>query len=177
MNRPVNKDAHRINERITVSQVRLIDAEGINVGVVETDDAMGRARRAGLDLVEISPTVDPPVCKIMDYGKFKYVEAKKRNEARKNQKTIELKEIKLRPSIEKHDFDVKLSATRKFLDHGDKVKLTIRFRGREMAHSEFGMELLERLKEECKDIAKVDQSPTMDGRQLMMILTPIGSVK
>lgn len=142
------------------------------VGVVSIDDAMSRAASAGLDLVEVSPNADPPVCKILDYGKLKYQEQKKKSEARKKQKIIEVKEIKMRPNIDTHDYSVKMKAIHKFIGEGDKVKVTIRFRGREMSHQELGMELLNRVREETSEEAKVEHEPTMEGRQMIMVLAP-----
>jgi translation initiation factor IF-3 len=142
------------------------------IGVVSIDDAMGRAASAGLDLVEVSPNADPPVCKILDYGKLKYQEQKKKSEARKKQKTIEVKEIKMRPNIDTHDYGVKMKAIHKFIGEGDKVKVTIRFRGREMSHQELGMQLLKRVREETSEEAKVEHEPAMEGRQMIMVLAP-----
>ena len=130
------------------------------------------ALEAELDLVEISPQADPPVCKILDYGKYKYEQQKKAAEARKKQKVIEIKEIKIRPGIEDHDYNVKMRAARRFLEEGNKVKVTLRYRGREMAHQEIGMELLNRMKEDLKDVTKIEQEPKMEGRQVIMVLTP-----
>ena len=130
------------------------------------------AADAGLDLVEVSPNADPPVCKILDFGKFKYEEQKKKNEARKKQKVIEVKEIKLRPGIDEHDYDVKMRSVTRFIDEGDKVKVTMRFRGREMAHQELGMKVLVRVRDELEQLAKVEQIPRMEGRQMMMVLSP-----
>jgi len=161
-----------VNESINSRQVRLIDEEGENHGVVNIDDAMRRAAEAGLDLVEISPNTDPPVCKILDYGKFKYQAQKKASEARKKQKTIEVKEIKMRPGIDQHDYDVKMRSVEKFLKEGDKVKVTLRFRGREMAHKELGMELLERVRTQTDELAKVEQLPRLEGRQMSMVIAP-----
>lgn len=161
-----------MNEEINVRDVRLIDHEGENVGVVPTDDAISRAMDVGLDLVEVSPHADPPVCKILDYGKYKYEAQKRKNEARKKQKTIEVKEIKFRPNIDQHDYDVKMRSMHKFIDEGDKVKVTLRFRGREMAHQELGMDVLMRVKEEMDEKAKVEQMPSMEGRQMTMVLAP-----
>ena len=161
-----------MNESINSRQVRLIDEEGENHGVVNIDDAMRRAAEAGLDLVEISPNTDPPVCKILDYGKFKYQAQKKASEARKKQKTIEVKEIKMRPGIDQHDYDVKMRSVEKFLKEGDKVKVTLRFRGREMAHKELGMELLERVRTQTDELAKVEQLPRLEGRQMSMVIAP-----
>ena len=152
--------------------MRLIDEDGENHGVVTLEDALAQAEEAGLDLVEISPNVDPPVCKILDYGKYKYEAQKKANEARKKQKTIEVKEIKMRPGIETHDYQVKMRAMLRFLEAGDKVKVTMRFRGREMAHQELGLNVLRRVQEELDEVAKVEQHPKVEGRQMMMVLAP-----
>jgi translation initiation factor IF-3 len=152
--------------------VRLIDEEGENVGVVDTNAALERAANANLDLVEISPDAEPPVCKIMDHGKFKFEQQKKAAEARKKQKTVEIKEIKMRPAIDDHDYDVKVRAIRRFFEGGDKVKVTLRFRGREMAHQELGRKVLERVKAEVDGIAKVESEPRMEGRQMVMVLAP-----
>ena len=153
-------------------QVRLVDENGEQVGVVDTPAAMERAFNVGLDLVEVSPNADPPVCKIIDNGKLKYQEQKKRNEARKKQKTIDVKEIKLRPNIDTHDYDVKMRNARRFIDDGDKVKVTLRFRGREMAHQDLGAQVLERVRTELDEIAKVEQMPKMEGRQMVMVISP-----
>ena len=142
------------------------------IGVVPLAEGLNRAAEAGLDLVEVSPNADPPVCKILDYGKFKYIAQKKANETRKKQKTIDVKEIKMRPNIDNHDYDVKMRAMEKFLDEGDKVKVTLRFRGREMAHQELGRKVLERVRVDLEEPAKVEQMPLMEGRQMIMILTP-----
>ena len=143
------------------------------VGVVSIDEAISRAQAVGLDLVEVSPNAEPPVCKIIDYGKLKYQEQKKKSEARKKQKIIEIKEIKMRPNIDKHDYGVKMRAIQKFIGEGDKVKVTIRFRGREMSHQELGMQLLNRVREETAEEAKVEHEPTMEGRQMIMVLAPV----
>ncbi len=153
-------------------QVRLIDETGENHGVVSIDDALRRAVEAGLDLVEISPNNDPPVCKILDYGKYKYQAQKKASEARKKQKIIEVKEIKMRPGIDQHDYEVKMRAVEKFLKEGDKVKVTLRFRGREMAHKEIGMDLLEKVRTQTDELAKVEQYPRLEGRQMSMVIAP-----
>jgi translation initiation factor IF-3 len=166
------KDGPRTNREIRAREVQLIDSEGHNLGVVQTLDAQKLAEDAGLDLVEIVPTANPPVCKILDYGKFRYLEQKKQAEARKKQKTIEIKEIKLRPGIDDHDYDVKMRAVRRFFEEGDKVKVTLRFRGREMAHQDLGYKLLARVKEETTSIAKVEAEPSMEGRQMVMVLAP-----
>ncbi len=150
----------------------MIDENGQNVGVVSRFDAQERATTAGLDLVEISPDAQPPVCKILDYGKFKYQEQKKAAEARKNQKIVEIKEIKMRPSIDDHDYDVKMKAIKRFFDEGDKVKVTLRFRGREMAHQELGYQLLQKVKGELVEISKVESEPRLEGRQMVMVLAP-----
>ena len=152
--------------------MRLIDAEGKNVGVVPIRQAMMMAEEASLDLVEISPDARPPVCKILDYGKFKFQEQKKAAEARKKQKVIEIKEIKMRPMIDDHDYDVKLRAIKRFFEEGDKVKITLRFRGREMAHQELGQQLLNRVKGDTAEIAKVESEPRFEGRQIVMVLAP-----
>ncbi len=152
--------------------MRLIDETGENHGVVPTETARTMADEAGLDLVEISPNSDPPVCKILDYGKFKYEAQKKANLARKKQKTIDVKEIKLRPGIDEHDYQVKLRAMRRFFGDGDKVKVTLRFRGREMAHQHIGVRVLDRVQEDTKEIAKVESFPQMEGRQMIMVLAP-----
>ena len=140
--------------------------------MVDTDSALAMAEEEGLDLVEVSPNVSPPVCKILDYGKLKYQEQKKASEARKRQKTVDVKEIKMRPNIDKHDYDVKMRSVTKFIGEGDKVKVTMRFRGREMAHQELGMQVLTRVREEVDEIAKVEASPKLEGRQMMMVLAP-----
>ncbi|MGM0559938.1 MAG: translation initiation factor IF-3 [Pseudomonadota bacterium] len=167
-----SKDGPRVNDQIRNPKVRLIDAEGENVGVVEIRDAMERADEAGLDLVEIVPNADPPVCKILDYGKYKYEAQKRANEARKKQKTIEVKEIKMRPNIDQHDYDVKMRAIQRFLSEGDKVKVTMRFRGREMVHQELGLKLLNRVRDETEELGKIEQSPKMEGRQMTMVMAP-----
>ncbi len=169
---PVQKDGPRVNEEIRVREVQLIDAEGTNVGVTPINEAIAKAKEAGLDLVEISPNNNPPVCKILDYGKYKYQAQKKAAEARKKQKTVEVKEIKLRPGIDKHDYEVKMRAMQRFFEEGDKVKVTLRFRGREMAHQELGYKLLNRLKEDMGKVAKVEAEPMSEGRQIVMILAP-----
>lgn len=162
----------RINDAIRAREVRLIDETGQNVGVVARTDAMERAVTAGLDLVEISPDAEPPVCKILDFGKYKYQEQKKAAEARKNQKIVEIKEIKMRPGIDDHDYDVKMRAIRRFFEEGDKVKVTLRFRGREMAHQELGMNVLKRVKADVESISKVESEPRFEGRQMIMVLSP-----
>ncbi len=169
---PVQKDGPRINEEIRVREVQLIDQTGHNHGPTDIQIALARAQEAGLDLVEIAPNSSPPVCKILDYGKFKYQAQKKAAEARKKQKVVEVKEIKLRPMIDDHDYDVKMRAMQRFFAEGDKVKVTLRFRGREMAHQELGTALLNRLKEDTTKFAKVEQEPRFEGRQVVMVLAP-----
>jgi translation initiation factor IF-3 len=172
MNVTPTREGPRINEEIAVMRVRLVDERGGMVGVVGRNEALTMAGNAGLDLVEIAPNADPPVCKILDYGKYKYEEQKKKNEARKKQKIIEVKEIKLRPSIDIHDYAVKMRSMNKFIEEGDKVKVTMRFRGRELAHQELGMNVLMRVKEDLDAIAKVEQTPRMEGRQMTMVVSP-----
>jgi translation initiation factor IF-3 len=172
MNAGPSKDGPNVNTDIRVPEVRLIDADGSNVGVVTISDALSRAEAAGLDLVEIVPNSDPPVCKILDFGKFKYEEQKRKNEARKKQKVIEVKEIKMRPGIDEHDYQVKMKAIHRFLEEGDKVKLTLRFRGREMAHQEIGAKVLERVQIDLNALAKVEAFPRMEGRQMTMVFAP-----
>ena len=169
---PTTKEGPRINEEIRVRQVQLIDQTGHNVGVVDVEIAQQRAQEAGLDLVEIAPNSSPPVCKILDYGKYKYQAQKKAAEARKKQKIVEVKEIKLRPMIDDHDYDVKMRSMQRFFEDGDKVKVTLRFRGREMAHQELGYQLLNRVKDDTLKIAKVEQEPRFEGRQVVMVLAP-----
>lgn len=166
------KDGPRANEEIDSKQVQLIDEEGNNLGAVPLEDALERATESGLDLVEISPNSDPPICKILDLGKYKYQAQKKAAEARKKQKTFDVKEIKMRPNIDTHDYEVKMRSMRKFFEHGDKVKVTLRFRGREMAHTELGVNLLKRVKDETDEIAKVESEPRLEGRQMVMVLSP-----
>ncbi len=163
----------RTNERIRVPEVRLIGADGENLGVMPPERALTLAEEAGLDLVEISPNAAPPVCKIMDYGKYKYETQKKEAEARKSQKTIDIKEVKFRPGTDSHDYDVKMRAVFRFLDDGDKVKVTLRFRGREMAHMELGRQLLERIAEDVKEQGKVESMPRLEVRQMVMMIAPM----
>ncbi|HEY0525345.1 MAG TPA: translation initiation factor IF-3 [Stellaceae bacterium] len=166
------RDGPRVNEEINVPRVRLVDARGEMVGVVTRNEALTMAVDSGLDLVEVSPNADPPVCKILDFGKFKYEEQKKKNEARKKQKVIEVKEIKLRPGIDDHDYDVKMRSMIKFIEEGDKVKVTMRFRGRELAHQDLGMNVLMRVRDDLDAIAKVEAFPRMEGRQMTMVMSP-----
>ena len=172
MQAPPVKDGPRINEDIRVPKVLLIDQHGEKQGVMPTSSAMEAAEEAGLDLVEIVPNADPPVCKILDYGKFKFQEQKKKNEARKRQKVQEIKEIKLRPNIDIHDYEVKQRSMHRFFEEGDKVKVTLRFRGREMAHQEIGYRLLNRVKDDTGQIAKVESDAALEGRQMVMVLAP-----
>ncbi|MCX8501505.1 MAG: translation initiation factor IF-3 [Alphaproteobacteria bacterium] len=167
-----SRDGPRVNEEIRLNSLRLVDQDGEMVGIVTIAEALSRAAQAGLDLVEIAPTAEPPVCKILDYGKFKYEEQKRKNEARKKQKIIEIKEIKLRPTIDDHDYEVKLRAMQRFLEEGDKVKVTLRFRGRELAHQDLGMQVLVRVKDDLESLSKIEQMPRMEGRQMIMLIAP-----
>ncbi|HEV7457072.1 MAG TPA: translation initiation factor IF-3 [Roseococcus sp.] len=169
---PPSREGPRVNEEIRVPQVRLIDENGEMIGVLSIRDALYRAYQSGLDLLEISPNAVPPVCKITDYGKFKYEQQKKANEARKKQKVVEIKEIKVRPNIDDHDYDVKMKQAKGFIGEGDKVKVTLRFRGREMAHQELGVKLLERIRTELAEIVKVESMPRLENRQMIMVLAP-----
>ncbi|HET8996524.1 MAG TPA: translation initiation factor IF-3 [Acetobacteraceae bacterium] len=166
------RDGPRVNEEIRSPQVRLIDQDGEMQGVLSAREAQNRAFQVGLDLVEISPNADPPVVKILDYGKFKYEQQKKKNEAKKKQKVIEIKEIKVRPNIDENDYQVKLRAMKMFIDEGDKVKVTLRFRGREMAHQDIGVKVLERIRNEMEPTSKVEQMPRLENRQMVMVLSP-----
>jgi translation initiation factor IF-3 len=169
---PARKDGPRVNEEIRSREVHLIMQDGANRGTVPIAEALQTAQEAGLDLVEISPNAAPPIVKILDYGKYKYQEQKKAAEARKKQKVVEVKELKYRPMIDDHDYDVKMRAMQRFFEEGDKVKVTLRFRGREMAHQELGTRLLNRVKEDVTKIAKVEMEPRFEGRQMIMILAP-----
>jgi translation initiation factor IF-3 len=169
---PVQKDGPRVNDEIRIREIHLIDKDGHNLGNVSVTDALAKAREAGLDLVEISPNATPPVCKILDYGKYKYQEQKKQAEARKKQKVVEVKEIKFRPMIDDHDYQVKMRSMERFFEEGDKVKVTLRFRGREMAHQELGVRLLNRVKDDTVKVAKVESEPRVEGRQMVMVLAP-----
>lgn len=166
------KEGPRANTDIRVPRVQLIDASGQNRGEVSINEALLLAEEAGLDLVEISPNANPPVTKILDLGKLKYASQKKAAEARKNQKVIEIKEIKMRPNIDTHDYDVKMRNVFRFIEEGDKVKMTLRFRGREMAHQELGMDLLRRVQADVTEVAKVEAYPRLEGRQMVMVLAP-----
>jgi translation initiation factor IF-3 len=164
--------AHRLNEEITVPEIRLQGLEGEQLGIVSVRAALQMAEDAEVDLVEIAPTANPPVCRIMDYGKFKYQEQKRAHEAKLKQKQVQVKEIKLRPGTDENDYQIKLRNMTRFLEEGDKVKVTLRFRGREMAHQEFGMRQLERIKADVDAIGQVEQMPKMEGRQMIMIIAP-----
>ncbi|MGC8202822.1 translation initiation factor IF-3 [Aliiroseovarius sp. PTFE2010] len=170
---PTRDTGPRVNDRIRAPEIRLIGADGENAGVVTPARALEMANEVGLDLVEISPNATPPVCKIMDFGKFKYEQQKRESEARKKQKTIEIKEVKFRPNTDQHDYEVKMRNVFKFLEGGDKVKVTLRFRGREMAHQDLGRRLLERVAEDTKEIGKVENMPKMEGRQMIMMIGPL----
>ena len=161
-----------MNDEIRVPQVRVIDENGEMLGVLTAREAQHRAFAVGLDLVEISPNADPPVCKILDYGKFKYEQQKKKNEAKKKQKIVEIKEVKVRPNIDENDYQVKMRAMKGFLAEGDKVKVTLRFRGREMAHQDLGVKVLERIRGDLDETAKVEQLPRLEMRQMVMVLAP-----
>jgi translation initiation factor IF-3 len=169
---PPNRDGPRVNDEIRAPQVRLIDQDGEMQGVMTARDAWLRAQAVGMDLLEISPNAVPPVVKILDFGKYKYEQQKKKNEAKKKQKVIEIKEIKVRPNIDENDYQVKMRAMKSFIEEGDKVKVTLRFRGREMAHQEIGVRVLERIKNEMDPVSKVEQMPRMENRQMVMVLTP-----
>ena len=166
------KGGPRVNRDIRAVQVQLIDGEGQNRGVVNLADAQRLAEEVGLDLVEIVPNASPPVCKILDFGKYRFLEQKKSAEQRKRQKIVEIKEIKLRPGIDDHDYDVKMRSVFRFFEEGDKVKVTLRFRGREMAHQDIGYRLLQRVRGETAEVAKVEAEPLMEGRQMVMVLAP-----
>jgi len=170
---PTRDTGPRVNDRIRAPEIRLIGAEGENIGLITPDRAMQLAEQAGLDLVEISPNATPPVAKIMDFGKYKYETQKKEAEARKKQKIIEIKEIKFRPNIDTHDYDVKMGSVVKFLQGGDKVKITLRFRGREMAHADLGRKLLEKVAEDVTEFGKVEAMPRLEGRQMVMMISPV----
>ena len=157
---------------IDAPEIRVVDADGEMIGVISVEEGIELAYEAGLDLVEISPNAEPPVCKVLDYGKFKYEEQKRKNEARKKQKTIDVKEIKMRPGIDEHDYQVKLRSMLRFLEEGDKVKVTIRFRGRELVHNDLGMKVLDRVRDETEELAKVEAFPRLEGRMMTMVLAP-----
>jgi translation initiation factor IF-3 len=165
-------DEPRVNSEISAANIRLVDHNGNMVGVVSVNEGIKMAEQVGLDLVEISPNAAPPVCKILDYGKYRYEIQKKAHEARKKQKVIQIKEIKLRPTIDKHDLEIKLRNVMGFLEEGDKVRITLRFRGREMDHQELGMQVLERVQESLKEHCKIEQSPRIEGKQIVMTVAP-----
>ena len=166
------RDGPRVNEEIRAAQVRLIDQDGEMQGVMSAREALARAYDVGMDLLEISPNAEPPVCKITDFGKFKYEQQKKANEARKRQKVVEIKEIKVRPNIDDHDYEVKMRQMKGFIEEGDKVKVTLRFRGREMAHQDLGAKVLERIRNEMAEAVKVESMPRLENRQMIMVLAP-----
>ncbi|MCR0980695.1 translation initiation factor IF-3 [Roseomonas populi] len=166
------RDGPRVNEEIRAPQIRLIDQDGEMVGVMSAREALARAYDVGMDLLEISPNAEPPVCKITDFGKFKYEQQKKANEARKRQKVVEIKEIKVRPNIDDHDYEVKMKQMKSFIEEGDKVKVTLRFRGREMAHQDLGAKVLERIRNEMAEAVKVESMPRLENRQMIMVLAP-----
>lgn len=163
---------HQINEEITDKEVRLIDSDGAQLGVVTLQHALDLSVERGLDLVKIAPKAEPPVCRIMDYGKFRFEQAKKEKEARKNQKIVEIKEVRISAKIDTHDFETKLKAAQKFLANGDKVKVSIRFRGREMAHTNLGLDVMKRFGEACVEYGTVEKAPKLEGRQMLMFLAP-----
>ncbi|MBM3595431.1 MAG: translation initiation factor IF-3 [Alphaproteobacteria bacterium] len=169
---PPVKSGPRYNEMIQADKVRVIDENGENIGVMCTREAIEQAAELGLDLVEVSPNADPPVCKFLDVGKFRYEAQKKANVQRKTQKTQDIKEVKIRPNIDTHDYDVKMRNVHKFIGNGDKVKVTLRFRGRELSHQELGMDLLRRVQTDVEEVAKVEAYPRMEGRQMLMVLAP-----
>ncbi len=169
---PPVKSGPRFDQFIQVDKVRVIDENGENIGVMYTQEAIDQAADVGLNLVEVSPNADPPVCKFLDVGKYRYEAQKKANAARKTQKTQDIKEIKMRPNIDTHDYDVKMRNVNKFIEEGDKVKVTLRFRGREMSHQELGMNLLKRVQDDVAEIAKVEAYPRLEGRQMLMVLAP-----
>ncbi len=170
---PIDKDAPRVNDQIRAPEVRVIDQDGEMLGVMTPREAVSMAREIGLDLIEISPGAVPPVCKISDYGKYRYEVQKKKNEAKKNQKTIEIKELKLRPNIDPHDYEIKMKAARKFLEDGDKVKFTLRFRGREMANIAINTRIFEKVRADIADFAKIETSTGLEGRQMTMMIAPL----
>ncbi len=174
---PVGDDEARINEQIRSATVRLINEEAVQIGIVTRDRALAMAADVGMDLVEVAPDASPPVCKIMDYAKFKYQKTLRERQARKNQTKIDIKEIKFRPVTDDHDYGVKVRSIRKFLEDGDKVKCTLRFRGREMAHQELGLSILERVEQDLQDIGKVEQPPRLLGRQMVMVLASTAQPK
>lgn len=173
--RAIKEQKVRINEQIRISPIRLIDDEGEQVGIISIEEARERAAEKGLDLVEVAPDARPPVCRLMDYGKFKYEAARKAREAKKKQHTTQLKEVKFRPGIEDHDYDFKIRHARRFLEEGNKVKLTMMFRGRQMSHPEIGLEVLQRVTEDLQDLSKVEMQPLREGRTMTMVLAPLAA--
>jgi len=165
-----SKQGHQINEEIRDKEVRLVSAEGEQLGIMSAREALEKAEEAGMDLVKISPNAVPPVCKLMDYGKFKFEQTKREKEAKKNQRVVEIKEVRMSPNIDSNDFNVKLRNAQKFLADGDRVKVTIRFRGREMTHTEIGRDLLLKFAEECAEVATLDKEPKLDGRHMSIFL-------
>ncbi|WP_392391997.1 translation initiation factor IF-3 [Sutterella parvirubra] len=163
---------HRINGEIRVPEVRLTGVDGAQIGIVRTSEALRMAEEADVDLVEVAPNATPPVCRLMDYGKFRYQEQKKAQEAKAKQKIVQVKEVKFRPATDENDFQTKLRSLERFLNDGDKAKITLRFRGREMAHQQFGMQLMDRVREELAEIAQVEHAPKLEGRQMIMVLAP-----
>ncbi|NYT85888.1 translation initiation factor IF-3 [Pollutimonas harenae] len=164
--------AHRINGEIRIPEVRLIGVDGEQLGVVKTSEALQLSEQHEVDLVEIAPNASPPVCRLMDYGKFKYQEQKRQQEARAKQKVIQVKEVKFRPGTDEGDYQVKLRNLRRFIEEGDKAKVTLRFRGREMAHQELGMRVLERVRDDLAELCQVEAMPKLEGRQMVMVLAP-----
>ena len=168
----MSEDLHKINDQITTDPIRVIDSEGIMLGILSLEEGIEKAEEVGLDLVEVSPNAKPPVCKIIEYGKFKYAAQKKAAEARKKQKTVEVKEIKFRPNIDTNDYEIKMRSVRKFISSGDKVKITMRFRGREMTHQDIGVKVLRRIREDLDTLVKIEQFPKLEGRQMVQIFAP-----
>jgi len=168
----MSEDLHKINDQIITDPIRVIDSEGIMLGILSLEEGIEKAEEVGLDLVEVSPNAKPPVCKIIEYGKFKYAAQKKAAEARKKQKTVEVKEIKFRPNIDTNDYEIKMRSVRKFIGSGDKVKITMRFRGREMTHQDIGVKVLRRIREDLDTLVKIEQFPKLEGRQMVQIFAP-----
>ena len=171
-NNQLSEDVHKINDQITTDPIRVIDNEGNMLGILSLKEGIEKAEEVGLDLVEVSPNAKPPVCKIIEYGKFKYAAQKKAAEARKKQKTVEVKEIKFRPNIDTNDYEIKMRSVRKFISGGDKVKITMRFRGREMTHQDIGVKVLRRIREDLDTLVKIEQYPKLEGRQMVQIFAP-----
>ena len=168
----MSEDLHKINDQITTDPIRVIDSEGVMLGILSLKEGIEKAEEVGLDLVEVSPNAKPPVCKIIEYGKFKYAAQKKAAEARKKQKTVEVKEIKFRPNIDTNDYEIKMRSVRKFISSGDKVKITMRFRGREMTHQDIGVKVLRSIREDLDTLVKIEQFPKLEGRQMVQIFAP-----